>query len=106
LLDPSDLEWLEDQTLEWNEDENFGEDMVDFPLTEPRPLKSLMSVLQELVATEGAYVRSLEVLSDKYHPLLSSSPSLPTFLQAAEHTVLVNIQDLYHFQRSEVNRRW
>ena len=105
LLDHSDLEWLEDQMLEWNEDDklegNFGMDQVDHPSAEPRPLKSLSLVLQELLVTEEAYVRSLEVLSEMYLPLLSSSssPHLPSFLQGADITVMANIQDLYDFQR-------
>ena len=102
LLDQSDLEWLEDQMLEWNEDRNLEEDEVDVGPVEPRPLKSLTSVLQELLITEGAYVRSLEVLSENYHPLLSSSPALPTFLHGTETTVLANVRELYQFQRSEV----
>lgn len=99
-LDDSDLEWLEDQTLEWNEDDKMeGEDLVDLPSMEPRPLKSLTLVLQEIIATEGAYMRSLEVLVEKYYPLLASSPNLPSFLQGAHTRVLSNILDLYDFQK-------
>ena len=103
LLDQSDLEWLEDQTLEWKGDDlSDGLEVecdTDSSQVEPRPLLSPSSVLQKLILSEGAYNHSLRVLAESYLPLLSSSPHLPSFLQGGNTSILANIDELHLFHR-------
>jgi hypothetical protein len=101
LLDEVDLEWLEDELVEWDDDETDAPtDLPDSPqLRVPRPLKSLRKVLSDLLTSEQEYLRSLEVLSEVYLPHSRGSSHIPSFLRGAETKIFAHLTDLYTFQR-------
>lgn len=103
LSETSDEETDYDQLCSDEEGEEEGEGVdgpredVDSKL-EQRVRKSLSAVLEELVASELPYLRSLELLAETYLPSLLLE-HVPSFLQGRHSTIFANITELYAFQR-------
>ena len=99
LLDEEDIEYLEDQVLEWEEEGEDEGDMTDSALRAFRPLKSLRVVISDLLTSELDYLKSLEVLEEVYRPHLQTTDHTPSFLQGAEAKIFANLSNLYAFER-------